>query len=148
LDRRLFCFVALSLVVGLLVGSVSTYAALEINFSIPTSGSVWAVNVGVYSDSACTQNLTSISWGNVHPGESVSRTIYVKNTGTAPITLSLSMSGWNPAVANGPITIAWDREGTTLNSGQSVAATIVLSVSSGISGITDFSVNMIVSGVG
>jgi hypothetical protein len=148
LDRRLFCFVAIALVVGLLVGSAATYAALEINFSIPTSGSVFAVNLGVYSDPACTQNLTSISWGNVHPGESVSRTIYVKNTGTAPITLGLSMSGWSPVAANGPITIAWDRESTILNPGQSVATAISLSVSSGISGITDFSVNMIVSGVG
>jgi hypothetical protein len=148
LDRRLFCFVALSLVIGLLVGSAATYAALEINFSIPTSGSVWAVNVGVYSNSACTQNLTSISWGSVHPGESVARTIYVKNTGNAPITLSLSMSGWNPASANGPICILWDKENSGLSPVQSIAATITLSVSSEISGITDFSVNMIVSGVG
>ena len=148
MDRHLFCFVALALIIGLLVGSAATYAALEINFSIPTSGSVLAVNVGVYSDPACTQNLTSISWGSVHPGENIARTIYVKNTGTAPITLGLSMSGWSPVAANGPITIAWDKEGTILNPGQSVATAISLSVSSEISDITDFSVNMIVSGVG
>jgi hypothetical protein len=45
-----------------------------------------AVNVGVYSDAACTLNLTSIDWGNVYPRGSVSRTIYVKNTGNVPMT--------------------------------------------------------------
>jgi hypothetical protein len=148
LDKRLFCFVALALAVGLLVGSAATYAALQVSFSIPTSGSVFAVNVGVYSDSACTVNLTSISWGAVSPGESVDRTVYVKNTGNAPITLSMATSGWSPSVANGPISISWNREGTALNPGQSTAATITLSTSAGISGITDFNVNIIVTGSG
>jgi hypothetical protein len=148
LDRRLFCFVSAALAVGLVVGSALTYAALQVSFSIPTSGSVFAVNVGVYSDSACTFNLTSISWGSVRPGESVDRAVYVKNTGNAPITLSMTTSGWNPAVANGPISISWNKEGTALNAGQSTAATITLSTSSGISGITDFSVNIIVTGSG
>jgi hypothetical protein len=35
-----------------------------------------------------------------------------------------------------------------LNAGQSTAATITLSTSAGISGITDFSVNIIVTGSG
>jgi hypothetical protein len=148
LDKRLFCFVALALSVGLVVGSALTYAALQVSFSIPTSGSVYAVNVGVYSDSSCTQILTSISWGSVHPGESLDRTVYVKNTGNAPITLSMTTSGWSPAAANGPITISWNKEGTVLNAGQSTAATITLSTSAGISGITDFSVNIIVTGSG
>jgi hypothetical protein len=148
LDRRLFCFVALALAVGLLVGSGATYAALQGSFTIPTSGSVFAVNVGVFSDSACTVNLTSISWGAVSPGESVDRTVYVKNTGNAPITLSMATSGWSPSAANGPITVAWDKQGTVLNAGQSTAATITLSTSAGISGITDFNVNIIVTGSG
>jgi hypothetical protein len=148
LDKRLFCFVSLALAIGLLVGSALTYAALQVSFSIPTSGSVFAVNVGVFSDSACTVNLTSISWGSVRPGESVDRTVYVKNTGNAPITLSMTTSGWSPAAANGPISISWNREGTALNAGQSTVATITLSTSAGVSGITDFNVNVIVTGSG
>jgi hypothetical protein len=148
MDKRLLLFVSVSLAVGLVVGSALTYAALQVSFSIPTSGSVFAVNVGVYSDSACTQNLTSISWGSVSPGASVSLTVYVKNTGNTPIALSMATAGWSPAAANGPITIAWNKESAVLNASQSTAATITLSTSSAISGITDFSVNVIVTGSG
>jgi hypothetical protein len=148
LDRRLFCFVSAALAVGLVVGSALTYGALQVSLTIPTSGSLFAVNVGVFSDSACTVNLTSISWGAVFPGESVDRTVYVKNTGNTPITLSMTTSGWSPAAANGPISISWNREGTVLNPMQSTAGTITLSASAGISGITDFSVNIIVTGSG
>ena len=119
MDKRLFCLVAVALAVGIIVGSTVTYAALQGSLTIPTSGSIFAVNVGVYSDSACTVNLTSISWGAVSPGESVDRTVYVKNTGNAPITLSIATSGWSPVAANGPITIAWDSEATSLYPGQS-----------------------------
>lgn len=148
MDRRLLLFVSVALVIGLLVGSALTYAVMQSSFSFPTSGLVIGIGVGVYSDSACTLNLTSISWGTVSPGAGVDRTVYVKNTGNAPITLSMATSGWSPAAANGPITVSWDREGTVLNVGQSTAATITLSTSAGISGITDFSVTIIVTGSG
>ena len=107
----------LACLVGMLVGSAVTYAVIQRSVSFPTSGLIVGVNVGVFSDSGCTQNLTSISWGLVDPGESVDRIVYVKNTGNAPVTLSMALSGWNPAVANGPISIVWDREGVSLNPG-------------------------------
>ena len=66
MDRRLLLFVSTALAVGLLVGSAVTYAALQSSFSIPTSGSVLAVNVGVYSDSACTQNFADVKGVSLH----------------------------------------------------------------------------------
>ncbi|MCJ7613036.1 MAG: hypothetical protein MUP19_12335, partial [Candidatus Aminicenantes bacterium] len=46
--------------VGMVVGSAVALAVLNVQRAIPSSGLVVAVNVGVYSDSACTLNLTSI----------------------------------------------------------------------------------------
>ena len=66
--------------VGMAVGSALTFAFLTSQRAIPLSGVVLAVNVGVFSDAGCSVNLTSIDRGSVYPGESVSRTIYVKNT--------------------------------------------------------------------
>ncbi len=133
--------------VGLLL-AVTTAGVLTVTQSVYSTGTVdvTAVNVGVYSDSGCTLSLTSISWGSTSPGNSVTQTIYVKNTGNTPITLSMATSNWNPTSANGPISVSWNRQSQVLSAGSSIAATLTLSVSSSIDGITDFSVNIVVTG--
>jgi hypothetical protein len=131
-----------------LVLTLTTAGLLSMSQSLSSSGSITTVNVGVYSDSACTLPLTSISWGTISPNSTVTRTIYVKNTGNTQITLSMTTNGWSPTSANGPITLTWNREGTTLSAGASVAATLTLTVSSSISGITTFSVNIVITGTG
>jgi hypothetical protein len=146
-SKRVILFVVAACLIGMVVGSAVTFAVLYRNYSFSSAGMVIGVNVSVFADSACTQNLTAISWGSVYPGESVSRTVYVKNTGNVPITLSMATAGWNPAAANGPISIAWDREGVSLTSGQVVAAAITLSTSPSISGM-NFSVTIIITGSG
>jgi archaellum component FlaG (FlaF/FlaG flagellin family) len=135
-----------ALVSTALILTVFTTGLLSVNQSISSSGTVTAVNVGVYSDSACIQNLTSIDWGTLSPGDSVTRTIYVKNTGNAPIAITMTKINWNPSTANGPITITWNTENWSLGAGNSTAATLTLSISSSISGITDFSVDIVITG--
>ena len=146
--RRLLLLVSAACLVGMVVGSAVTLAVLNVQRAIPTVGSVVAVNVGVYSDSACTLNLTSINWGLVYPGDSASRTIYVKNGGNIPLTLSMDAAGWNPVAAAGQIAISWDRETFALGPGQSTSASLTLGISPSVSGITDFSVNVVISGSG
>src|SRR3990170_3966000 len=87
--------IAIVAIAGLFL-TLTTAGLLSINQSVPTAGTVSTVNVGVYSDSTCTQQLTSISWGSVAPGASAARTVYVKNTGTAQISLSMTRANWNP----------------------------------------------------
>mgnify|MGYP000140782920 CR=1 FL=1 len=146
--KRAVMLVVVACLVGMAVGSAVTLAVLNVQRAIPSTGLVVAVNVGVYSDVACTLNLTSIDWGTVYPGGSVSRTIYVKNTGNVPMTLSMAATGWNPAGAAGQINVTWDKENASLNSGQSTSATLTLSVLQSVSGVTSFSVNIIISGSG
>jgi len=146
--KRAIIFVVAASLIGMAIGSTVTLAVLNVQKAIPSSGLVVAVNVGVYSDAGCTLNLTSIDWGNVYPGGSVPRTIYVKNTGNAPITLSMTTTAWNPTIAAGQINVAWDKENTVLNAGQSTSATLTLGVSQNVSGVTSFSMNIIVSGSG
>jgi hypothetical protein len=141
-------FVAVACIVGMVFGSVFTSAFLNVRRAIPSTGMVSAVNVEVYSDGSCTQNLTSIDWGSVYPGGSVSRMVYVKNTGNVPLTLSLTTASWNPISAAGQISVTWDKDNTVLNAGQSTAATLTLSVSQSISGVISFSVNVVITGSG
>jgi hypothetical protein len=146
--RKISTGVILSIAAIGLILTVTTAGLLSVSQTVSSTGTVTAVNVGVYSDSSCTVVLTSIDWGTTPPGNSVTRTFYVKNTGNTQITLSMSKNSWVPSSANGPITVTWNRESVTLNSGSSTSATLTLSVSSSISGITSFSVNIVITGTG
>lgn len=133
--------------VGLIL-TVTTAGLLSVNQTVPSTGIITAVNVGVYSDSACTQNLTAIDWGTIAPGNSAYRIVYVKNIGNTLITLGMTKNTWTPSTADGPITLTWDKESATLAPATWTAANLTLSVSSSISGITNFSVNIVISGTG
>ena len=116
--------------------------------TLTSSGLVASANLGIYSDSAATQTLTSISWGTVTPGGSITRTVYVKNTGNAQVTLGMTKMNWNPTTANGPLTLTWNQESTVLAPNQVATATLTLSALSSISSITAFNVDIVIAGSG
>ncbi len=129
--------------------TASTAATLSANQNVPSSGTITTTpNIGVYSDSVCTTSMTSLNWGSITAGGTATQTIYIKNTGTGTITLSLGASNWSPSGASSYITASWNKDGTQLSAGQSAAATITLSVSSSINGITTFSNTIVITGTG
>jgi hypothetical protein len=138
----------LALVLIAVVATATTYAALTVTQNLSSTGSVAAsAGLGIYSDSACHNNLTSIDWGTLTPGANIVRTVYVKNTGLGTsLSMSMTTSNWSPASANGPLTITWNQEGTRLGPGQSVAAVITLAVSPTITDITSFNVQITITG--
>ena len=147
---------AVSLIVFTAMGLVLTYttaglisfqnANSTVNRHLPSSGNIAAINVGLYINAACTQKLESIDWGDIAPGESVNKVIYLKNTGTTEIALSMTTSNWNPSIANGPITITWNREGILLEQGAVTFATLTLETLEDTVGITAFSVSILIVG--
>jgi hypothetical protein len=139
---------AIAIALAAIFVTVLVSGALVSTKTISSTGIVASANLGIYSDSACTQALTSIDWGTISPGGSVSKTIYVKNVGNTQVTLSMSKTNWNPSTANGPITITWNRENTVLTVNQVSTATLTLSVLSTASGISTFSVDIVISGTG
>jgi len=140
--------VLLLTVVVALAGGLAVSGILTTSRTLSSSGSVKAINVEVYWDLACTQVVSSVDWGTPEPGDVVNRTVYVKNTGSAQMTLALFDSGWNPAVAANYITLSWDREGALIDAGGVVEAVLTLTVSGSITGITDFSFNIVIEGTG
>jgi len=114
--------------------------------TIQSGGTITSVNVGVYSDAGCTQTITSLDWGTLAPGASTTRTIYVKNTGTVPVTLSMTTTSWVPSNANTYLTVTWNRENTNLAAGTTVAATLTLTASASAGSITTFSFNNVITG--
>jgi hypothetical protein len=127
--------------------TVTTYAAITTTKDVSSTGTITtSPNLGTFSNSACTSSLSSISWGSVSAGTNTTQTIYVKNTGTGTMTLNLSASSWTPTNASSYITITWNKNGAILAAGQSTAATITLTVSPSITGITTFSNTITITG--
>jgi hypothetical protein len=129
----------------LIVVSVLAASLLTAYQTIPNGGSVKAVGVGVYWDSPCTSNVTSIDWGIVGPGSTANKTVYIKNVGNTRESLNMTTASWSTG-AYGNITLSWNDEGYVLDPGAIVQAVFTLSVSSGISGVTSFSFNIIITG--
>lgn len=132
-------------VTGLFLTMV-TAGVLVSSQTVPSVGTITAVNVGVYTESGCTQNCTNIDWGTLAPGNSTTRTVYVKNTGSVPVTLSMATGNWIPSNANIYLTLAWNRPNYVLAAGSSVSATLTLTASASAGSITAFSFNIVITG--
>jgi hypothetical protein len=127
---------------------VVVYGLMSASVHLQSVGTVKALGVGVYWDSGCSQTVSSIDWGLAEPGVVKNVTVYMRNEGNAPITLSLQTANWNPANAADYISLSWDYNGQTIDLHQVIGVTLSLSISSSITGITSFSFDIIISAVG
>jgi hypothetical protein len=139
--------IALFLAVGSLC-LLQTSGLLNITQTVPTSGHVTAINLGVYADGSCSEKLTSMDWGSLSPGDIIYKAIYVKNMGNSPVNIHMTSDSWNPTEASNSVTLAWDKENAVLNPGEVLKATLTLSVAATISGINDFTFNIIITDIG
>lgn len=125
------------------VGMVSISGLLNTTKTLTSQGSINnSLSLGIYSDSACTTSVSSIAWGSLSPGGTITRTVYVKNLGTMTMTLQCIFTNWTPTNSTNYITLAWNRENTSLAPKASIAATFTMTVSSSIHDITNFSVDI------
>jgi len=146
LKRKQLGLVIMGVIV--LVSSISVSGLLNVQKTISSTGSIKSINVEVYWDYECTQVIDEIDWGQAMPGEDIVKTVYVKNSGNSPITLSLSYSAWSPVEAGNYLSLAWNREGSIVNAGSVRSAVLTLSVDNSISGISGYSFNIVIQGSG
>jgi hypothetical protein len=125
-----------------------TLAAIQNRKTVPSSASIRGVGVGVYWNSACTNQTSSINWGMLDPGTSETMTIYIRNEGNTRITLSDTTQNWNPSAASSYVTMNWDYSGQTLNPNQVLTVSLTLSVSSTISNITSLTFDITITASG
>ena len=105
-----------------------------------------SIEIDVYSDSACTQVISNVVWGDIEVGNSVSQTIYVKNTGDDGVTLSMSTENWSPVGGTSYLQLSWDYDGSTISSGEVRGIVLTLSVASSVSGVDTFSFDIVITG--
>jgi hypothetical protein len=126
--------------------TLTTIAALSSSQNVDLDGTITAVNVEVYSDSGCTQPCSNIHVGTLSPGSTFTKTVYVKNTGTVPVTLSMTTSNWNPTAASSYLTLSWNRQNYVLNQGLSREATLTLTVAANTNDLETFSFSATITG--
>ena len=126
--------------------TVITSAALSDSTLIPLNGTITTVNVDAYTDAACTIPCTSLNAGNIAPGSTVTQTIYIKNNGTVPVTLTMAVSNWNPTTASSYLTLSWNRQNYVLNAGLSVQANLTLTAAPSTGSLTTFSCTVTITG--
>jgi hypothetical protein len=136
----------IALVVAAIALTATTAAVLSSSQNVPLNGSITAINLGVYSDSACTQTVTSLNVGTIIQGGTGTQTVYIKNTGNAPETLTMTANNWNPSSASTYLTLTWNQQNTVLSAGQSIQATLTLTAASNTGSLTNFSCNVTLTG--
>ena len=120
----------------------------QANRTVSNAGSIKGIGVGIYQDQNCTSPVSSIDWGILDPGANASKTVYIRNEGNSAATLSKMTSNWSPSNASSYISLNWNYGGQTLTVNQVIPVVFTLSVSSSISGITNFSFDITVTAVG
>lgn len=138
--------IVVALVTTSLLLTATTVGLLSVTQEVPFEGTITTLNVGVFLDQECTQNLTSISWGGIYVGESETKKIYVKNTGNAILELSMSITEWEPEFSNGPISMSWNKENYLLEPEEIIEATLTLTILENTEGISDFGYKMLITG--
>ena len=136
----------IALTITALALTLTTAAVLTTNQTVPLSGTINAVNLAVYSDSACTQTVTSLAVGTLNPGGTATQTVYVKNTGNIPETLTMTTNNWTPSGAGSSLTLTWNRQNTVLSAGASIQATLTLTAASNTGSLTTFSCDVTLTG--
>ena len=138
------------LLAAALIGVASAASIGLVQRRIQSRGTVYVKVLGVeaYWDPECTTIVTEIVWGVLEPSDVASKTLYVKNTGNTAVTLSMATENWTPTEARTYITVTWDAEGSTLKTGANMPVNITLNVSSSIKGISDFSLDIVITGGG
>jgi len=141
-------FVVAGILVTLVLLNGTAMGTLIGKVTLPNVGTVKAVGVGVYWDNSCSNPVTSINWGTVNPGSRKDVTVYIKNEGNAPETLSLEIQNWNPPAASTYMSLTWDYGGEVISVSGVAKVTLSLSVSNTIEGITNFSFDIVITGSG
>ena len=142
--RRFPALFLVFLIVTLVVGIY----AMSNFVTVPSKGKIKAVNVGIYEDSDCSNQLTEIDWGMLEPSDVRNEIAYIQNEANVPINLSLMTEGWDPQIASSVIDLGWDYDGSVIAVDGVVEVVFSLTVSPQISNVTSFSFNIVIVGEG
>jgi hypothetical protein len=132
------------IITSLVLLSPYTFGLLSAQYMTSSTGIVASVDLAVYQNSSGTQNLTTLNWGTICPGQGITQVIFVKNNGNVNVTLHLEAINWHPSAASRYITVNWDfTQGDIIMANVITPIQISLSVSAVIQNIQTFNFDIL-----
>jgi hypothetical protein len=104
------------------------------------------VEIEVYYDVECTEKAANIEWGSIEVGQSVVRTLFIRNEGDTSVVLGLQHQNWNPSAAVDYITLTWNYNGSPLTVNSIVEVLLTLYVDPSITDVDNFSFDVVLVG--
>ena len=118
--------------------------------SIQTAGIMLAgdADFGVYWDSTATSPVTEVEWGELEVGLTGSVTFYIKNEGASNLYAEAvwDITSWVPPGADQYFDLTWDFDTKMLRPGFAQRTLLELHVHDDVTGFTDFSFDIIITG--
>ena len=154
-------FITTVLIIVSFIGGISAVGLLQSSENIVTSGIIVQpspppspvppppepkIDIAVYSNPECTLETSRIEWGTIEIGNSIQRTVYIKNQGETPVLLNFITENWEPSDLPEHIELIWDYEGTSLEAGASTEITLTLTVKTSIRNIGGFNFDIVFVG--
>ena len=130
-------------------GIIIKSSPIVINGSI-SPGSIYppppepAIEIDVYSDSACTKKVTDIRWREIEAGNKKYRTIFVKNQGDIGVVLSLLTENWSPSNSEEYMDLKWNYDGSSIAVGEVKRITLSLKVDASCPEINEFNFRIVI----
>lgn len=121
-------------------------ALLVVQDRIPSSGRIITIGISIYKDSGKVESYTLVEWGALAPGDVVTKEAFIFNTGNRAVNVSLTNENYVPVEVPLHIGMAWDSEGVIIQPDEYHRALITLSVSPTITGIDEFTFDMVFTG--
>ena len=143
--QKLTKIAIIALVITIMFLTLTTVTAAQ-SQSNNTQRKITTVNLGIYSDSACRHTVTTLNFLNINPGSTVKQTIYVKNTGNVPETLTMTVNNWSPSSVSTYLSYSWNRQNTVLAAGATIQATLTLKAASNTGSLTNFRADVTFTG--
>jgi len=132
--------------VCLILTSVSVYGFPTAAAIVSNERGMAKGKIRLYWESEGVNEVSSIVWGAVRPGESHTVTIYVRNVGSEALTLELGEKRWKPRIAATYMLLRWDYTDEVIEPGTTQPVTLNLTVSEYAEGIDTFSFDILVTG--
>lgn len=134
------CLASINIIVAILQQQRQCYR-------MKNTGIIKSINCVVYWERDCLTVVTDIDWGTLDPNTSKNRLLYIRNEGSGNITLQLTTENWIPDNCTYYITLTWNYGNQVIVPDEVILITFTLTISANITGINNFTFDIIISGV-